>query len=91
MNGVPVSLSIFPDRDGADEDYTLTIAFVGHDGLEADKRPWRFMSMDLDLQRTNDFAVIENYDRDVTGFFTNPVRRALVKQAADDWAYFFTA
>src|SRR6266446_4383920 len=27
--GVPVRLSIFPDRDGLEEDYTLTIVFTG--------------------------------------------------------------
>src|SRR6266581_259326 len=29
--GVPVRLSTFPDRDSADEDYTLTIVFTGAD------------------------------------------------------------
>jgi hypothetical protein len=86
--GAPVNLSIFPDRDGADEGYTLTIAFVGRNGLKQTTTV-PIHVMDLDLQRTNDFAVSENYDRDITGAFTSPVRRALVKQAADDWAYFF--
>jgi hypothetical protein len=45
--------------------------------------------LDQDLPRTNDFVVKVNFDRDITGFFTNATRRALVKQAVEDWAYFF--
>lgn len=84
---VPVRLSIFPDRDGLDEDYALTIVFAGANGKQTNTVPIHVI--DQDLQRTNEFAVIVNYDRDATGFFTNALRRALVKQAADDWAYFF--
>jgi hypothetical protein len=87
-NGVPVGLSIFPDRDGAAEDYTLTIVFTGASGPNQTNTV-AIHVIDLDLQRTNDFMVTENFDRDVTGVFTNTTRRALVKQAADDWAYFF--
>lgn len=85
---VAVGLSIFPDRDGLDEDYTLTIVFTDATA----KKQTNFVPIhviDQDLQRTNDFVVTENFDRDVTGFFTNATKRALVKQAADDWAYFF--
>ncbi len=86
--GVPVRLSIFPDRDSLDEDYTLTIAFTGADSAgQTNTVPIHVL--DLDLQRTNAFAVTANFDRDITGFFTNATRRALVKQAADDWTYFF--
>ena len=45
--------------------------------------------IDQDLQSTNDFVVTGNFDRDISGFFTNATRRALVRQAADDWSYFF--
>jgi hypothetical protein len=34
-------------------------------------------------------VVTPNFDRDVTGFFNNPVARTLVNQAANDWAYYF--
>ncbi|HEY3857966.1 MAG TPA: Ig domain-containing protein [Verrucomicrobiae bacterium] len=88
-NGVPVGLSIFPDRDGAAEDYTLTIVFSGASGPNQTNTV-AIHVLDLDLPRTNDFAVTENFDRDVTGVFTNNAMRAMVKQAADDWAYFFT-
>ena len=85
---VPVRLSIFPDRDGIDEDYMLTVAFAGaNSGKQTNTVPIHVI--DQDLQKTNEFAVIVNYGRDVTGFFTNAIRRALVQRAADDWAYFF--
>jgi len=86
--GVPVGLSVFPDRDSLDEDYTLTIVFTGADSVrQTNTVPIHVL--DLDLQRINDFGVTKNFGRDATGFFTNNIRRALVSQAADDWAYFF--
>ena len=83
-----VSLSIFPDRDGLDEDYTLTMVFTdANSGKQTNTVPIHVI--DQDLPRTNDFVVTVNFDRDVTGFFANATRRALVKQAAEDWGYFF--
>jgi hypothetical protein len=84
----PIRLSIFPDRDGTDEDYTLTIVFTGaNNAKETNAVPIHVI--DQDLARTNDFVITVNFDRDITGFFANSARRALVKQAAEDWAYFF--
>jgi len=89
VTGVPVNLSIFPDRDSLDEDYTLTLVFTGaNNAKQTNTVPIHVI--DQDIQRTNDFAVTVNFDRDVTGFFTNAQRRALAKQAADDWAYFMS-
>jgi hypothetical protein len=86
--GVAVRLSIFPDRDSLDEDYTLTIVFApANSAKQTNTVPIHVI--DQDLQRTNDFSGITNFDRDITDFFTSTTRRALVKQAADDWAYFF--
>ena len=86
--GVPVQLSIFPDRDGASEDYTLTIVFTAaNNAKQTNTVPIHVM--DLDLQRTNEFVVTANFDRDVTGVFTNALRRALASEAANDWTYFF--
>jgi hypothetical protein len=86
--GVPVRLSIFPDRDSADEDYALTIVFTGlNNAKQTNTIPIHVI--DQDVQRTNDFVVTENFDRDITGFFSNAMRRTIVKQAADDWSYFF--
>src|SRR5687767_5714906 len=83
-----VQPSIFPDRDGLDEDYTLTIVFTGANSVKQTNTV-PIHVIDQDLTRTNDFTVIVNFDRDVTGFFTNATRRTLVGQAAEDWAYFF--
>jgi hypothetical protein len=85
---IPVRLSIFPDRDGLDEDYALTIVFTGADHSKATNTVPVHV-IDQDLSRSNDFVVTVNFDRDVTGFFTNASFRALVQQAADDWSYFF--
>jgi hypothetical protein len=86
--GVPFRLSIFSDRDGLEEDYMLTIVFTAaNNAKQTNTVPIHII--DQDLQRTNDFNVITNFGRDITGFFTNATARALVKQAADDWAYFF--
>lgn len=88
--GAPFRISIFPDRDGLDEDYTLTIIFTD----AAFVRQTNHVPIhvrDLDLQRSNDFAVTVNFDRDITGFFDNSQRRNLVRQAAEDWAYFLMA
>jgi hypothetical protein len=86
--GVPVRLSLFPDRDGLGEDYTLTIVFAGaNNAKQTNTVPIHII--DQDIQRTNDFVVTANFDRDLTSFFTNATRRTLVKQAAEDWAYFF--
>jgi Putative Ig domain len=85
---VPVRLSIFPDRDGLDEDYTLTIVFTGADNVrQTNNIPIHVI--DQDLQRSNDFVVTVNFDRDETGVFTDATRRMLTTQAANDWAYFF--
>ncbi|GEM_PF-816055 len=84
----PLRLSIFPDRDSIDEHYNLTIVFTGANNVKQTNAV-PIHVLDQDLQRTNDLAAILNFDRDSTGFFTNPTRRALVKQAADDWFYFF--
>jgi len=86
--GVPVRLSVFPDRDSTNENYTLTVVFTGADSAKQTNTIPIYV-IDQDLQRTNDFVVTVNFDRDATGFFTNATRRALVRQAADDWAYFF--
>lgn len=85
---VPVRLSIFPDRDSLDEDYNLTLVFTGANSLKQ-TNTIPIHVIDQDLQRTNDLVVTVNFDRDETGVFTNATRRALTRQAADDWTYFF--
>ncbi len=87
--GVPVGLSIFPDRDSLDEDYALTLVFTGGDSVkQTNTIPVHVI--DQDLPRTNEFVVTVNFDRDKTGALNNPTRRTLTTQAANDWTYFFT-
>jgi hypothetical protein len=87
--GVPVRISIFPDRDSYDEDYTLTIVFIGANNVKQTNTV-PIHVIDQDRQRTNDFRVTVDFDKDITGFFTDPTKRQVVQQAADDWGYFFT-
>lgn len=87
--GVPVRLSIFPDRDSLDEDYTLTLVFTDAHGVKQTNTV-PIHVIDQDLQRTNDFVVMVNFDRDQTAVFTNAIRRGLTTQVANDWTYFFT-
>ena len=89
VTAVPVNISIFPDRDSVDEDYTLTLVFTGANSLRQTNTIPIHVT-DQDLQRTNEFVVTVNFDRDRTGVFTNATRRALTTQAANDWTYFFT-
>ena len=89
-NSAPVrsGISAFPDRDSLSEDYLLTIVFTdATNARQTNTVPIHVL--DLDIQRTNDFALTKNFDRDSTGVFTNALRRAVVSQAADDWTYFF--
>ena len=86
---VPVKLAIFPAHTSADDSYTLTLVFTdAHNAKQTNTLPINVI--DQDTHRPDDFVVTVNFDRDVTGFFTNPVARFLVHQAADDWAYYFT-
>ena len=88
VTAVPVRLSIFPDRDGLDEEYTLTLVFTDANRVKQ-TNTLPIHVLDQDVQRSNDFVVTVNFDRDETGVFTNATRRALTTQAANDWAYFF--
>ncbi len=80
---VAVFLSIFPDRDSLDEDYVLQVHLEGW--------PDTLMPLhvvDQDRASLPPFNVTVDFTRDVTGFFGDARRRALVTQAAADWAYF---
>src|ERR1051325_9319363 len=58
----PVRISIFPDRDSLDEDYTLTMIFTGGDGAKQ-TNTLPIHVIDRDSPRTNDFAVTVNFIR----------------------------
>jgi len=87
---VPVNLSIFPAHQDPDGSCTLTIVFTdAHSAHQTNTLP--ITVIDQDTHHSNDFLVTVNFDRDVTRFFTNPVARFLVNQAANDWTYYFTS
>jgi len=86
---VPVYLSIFPAHTSPDGNSTLTIIFTGaNNAKQTNTVP--IQVIDEDSHTTNAFVVTANFDRDQTGFFTNPTARMLVTQAANDWTYYFT-
>jgi len=88
--GVPVDISIFPSHQGRDQTYRLTLVFT--DAANAKQTNTVPINVRiLDRGHTNEFKVTINYDRDVTGFFADPDRQALVKQAAADWSYYFSS
>ena len=84
----PVSVSIFPDRDGRDEDHRLAIEFTDADGKERSLRlPVHVVDQDRD--RPASFPITVDFSQDRTGFFGVEARRDAVIRAAQDWAYFF--
>jgi hypothetical protein len=85
---IPVHLSIFPDRDGQDEEHRLRIEFADASG-ERQRLTMPIHVMDQDRTRADEFNITVNFSQDKTGFFDDANKRATVVQAARDWAYFF--
>jgi hypothetical protein len=83
---VPANLSIFPAHTSPDGSYMLTIVFTGATG-QKQTNSLPIQVIDEDTRHTNAFVVTANFDRDITGFFTNATARTLVRQAANDWTY----
>lgn len=86
---VPVFISIFPDRDISDESHELSITFTASGGARRTQR-LAVAVIDQDKIRSNAFAVQLDFSKDKTGFFDAADKRAIVRQAAEDWAYFFS-
>lgn len=82
---ITVRLGMFPDRDGADEHYQLTMTLTdGEPRVET--VPITVHDQDKNLPLLTRITV--DYSRDQTGFFANQAAKDVVQQAADDWAYF---
>lgn len=77
-----IHISIFPDRDGEDEQYELRITST----KTTTTIPIRVI--DLDRPAAKHFPVTLDFSKDKTGFFKNPDARRITQQAADDWAFF---
>jgi hypothetical protein len=82
---VLVRLGIFPDRDGVDEHYTLTVTLDGTDP-RAETVP--ITVHDQDQNRPLLTTITVDYSKDQTDFFATAAPKAVVQQAVDDWAYF---
>lgn len=83
---VPLLISIFPDRDSLDEDYTLSIR-INTSGLET-RVPIHVIDQDVIPDSAPPFNVTINFSQDKTGFFGDPAKQAIARQAAEDWAYY---
>jgi hypothetical protein len=81
-------IAIWPDRDGNDEEHVLHL--VG--GGVATDVPIHVVDQDLGTSITYPITVDFSQDQpfpDGTRFFDDSAKRAIVVQAANDWAYFF--
>ncbi len=87
-NPVPIMVSIFPDRDGQDEDYTLSITVTSAGSQRTQNLGVHVIDQDQP-QRALDYSITVDYTKDATGFFSDAAKRAIVDQNARDWAYFF--
>ncbi|MCW3106534.1 MAG: peptidase [Segetibacter sp.] len=86
-NSDPVSfyLSTFPDRAGGDENYILTVnSYAGQQNFPV-------LVIDQDPPTPSiDFNIITDFSKDnpAYNFFSNQAYWNIVRQAADDWAFF---
>lgn len=81
-------MSIAPDRDFEDEEYTLKVEVRDANMLKMTQTvPVRVI--DQDRERGLDFNVMKDFSYDETGFFDSEEIKMISRQAADDWAYFF--
>ena len=71
-----------------DENHTLSVTFTASGGAQ---RTLTLAVRVIDQYRVlaPAFNVTEDFSRDQTGFFAQASRRDLVRQAAEDWTYFF--
>ena len=87
LNAIDFLISIFPDRDTIDESHTLTIRYLdGRGGIRIQTIDVHVI--DQDVEQPLEFNIITDFRYDETGFFDDPDARRVVRQAADDWAYF---
>ncbi|MBE7170046.1 MAG: putative Ig domain-containing protein [Williamsia sp.] len=78
-------LSIFPDRGGGDEDYTLTL----RSSLGTETFPVHVIDQDANKSVIDyNIAIDYSQDKPAYNFFADQTHRSIVRQAADDWAFF---
>lgn len=82
-------VSIFPARQKRNFETALQIQFVD----SRDRRWGVALPIHVIAQASQDasptFPITVDFSQDKTGFFKDPAHRAVVEQAARDWAFFF--
>jgi hypothetical protein len=76
-------ISIFPDRAGGNETYTLSLQSY----LGTQTYPIAVLDQDV-ASPVIDFDIIFDYSTDTAYNFFQTAQRNIAEQAADDWAYF---
>jgi hypothetical protein len=88
----PVFVSIFPDREAKNLDFTLQLNFKDAAGKKRTlKIPCHVIDQDKlpgDDATTSTFPIDVDFSQDRSDFFNDQKKRRLVQQAVHDWAYF---
>ncbi|MBM3493725.1 MAG: hypothetical protein FJX72_05295, partial [Armatimonadetes bacterium] len=80
-------MAVFPDRDGRDEAYELTVELTT--GMtERRTERWPVRVLDQDRERAPAYPIHLDYTHDALGFFGDAAVRRVCEQAAADWAFF---
>ena len=74
-------VSIFPDRDGKDEDHLIEIRLRG----DKEWTPLKVHVIDQDKDLKPKFNFITDYSADKTGFLKDKKIQQVINQAASDW------
>jgi hypothetical protein len=84
MDPLPMFVSIFPDRDGIDEDYTLTL----NSTKGTVTYPIRVIDQDRPAAEGATLNIVANYSTDNEYNFLAADHKVIIQQAMDDWAFF---
>ncbi len=85
-------VSTYPDRDGANESYTLTFQVIdARNAVTNFTVPLTVIDQDKPDGPQGAANLLLDYSRDTTGFFANADVRRLTDQAAADYSYFLDA
>jgi hypothetical protein len=81
-------VSIFPDRDGKDEDFRILIAATDRANKSLCTVEVPVHVIDQDRPHASKFKFHLEYGEDRTGFFKPAKVQSILRQAADDWSFF---
>lgn len=77
-------VSIFPDRDGKDEDWEIEMRLRG----DKEWTPLKVRVVDQDKPVPSTFQITTDFSQDRTRFLKDKTVQSVIKQAAADWAFF---